>query len=333
MTLPLSGTVVNSGGHSQTLTRLAATNDAGGAVTPAALPAGTSNATKSADGQAAAIASGNASQYALGNGAQSNGTQNIGAQAESAHKNALQSNGEQANGSQSDASQSGGQSAQHPQADATQANPATPRALDGAGQAQPVPVQVTTGNANGSATSPTSTVASGDTPRAGVPGRDTAPAPTEADEPVSASGINAAKLLQNISGTEMRVGMNSAEFGNISIRAAVSQQQMMAQISLDHSDLSQAIAAHIATAQFKLGSEYGLHASIEVNQQGTSFSGGSASSQAGSGGAGNSAQREQRDFIRSSGTEVVPAATDTDFGLGHAVLVSAGNGARLDINA
>jgi hypothetical protein len=134
-------------------------------------------------------------------------------------------------------------------------------------------------------------------------------------------------------GTEMRVGMNSAEFGDISIRAAVSQQQMMAQISLDHSDLSQAIAAHIATAQTKLGSEYGLHASIEVSQQGGSSSGGSASSQAGSGGAGNSAQREQRDFIRSSGAEVAPAATDTDFGLGHAVLANAGNGPRLDINA
>jgi hypothetical protein len=30
---------------------------------------------------------------------------------------------------------------------------------------------------------------------------------------------------------------------------------------------------------------------------------------------------------------MVPATADTDFGLGHAVLVSAGNGARLDINA
>jgi hypothetical protein len=136
-----------------------------------------------------------------------------------------------------------------------------------------------------------------------------------------------------MSGSEMRVGMNSSEFGAISIRAAVSQQQMMAQISLDHSDLSQAIAAHIATAQTKLSSEYGLHASIEVNQQAASSSGGSGSSQAGSGGSGNSAQREQRDFIRSSGAEIVPAATDMDFGLGQAVLVSAGNGARLDINA
>ena len=35
----------------------------------------------------------------------------------------------------------------------------------------------------------------------------------------------------------MRVGMHSTEFGDISIRTTLSQQQMLAQISLDHSDL------------------------------------------------------------------------------------------------
>ncbi len=86
------------------------------------------------------------------------------------------------------------------------------------------------------------------------------------------SGISAARLIQTIGTSEMRVGMHSAEFGDISIRTSVAQQQMKTQISVDHGELGNALAAHIPNVQAKLGSEYGLHATIEVNQSGTSFS-------------------------------------------------------------
>jgi len=86
------------------------------------------------------------------------------------------------------------------------------------------------------------------------------------------SGINAARLIQTMGESEMRVGMHSSEFGDISIRTAVSQQQMQAQISVDHNELGSALSAHIPSIQAKLGSEYGLHATIHVNQGGTSFS-------------------------------------------------------------
>ncbi|MGA8940620.1 MAG: hypothetical protein WB439_15770, partial [Acidobacteriaceae bacterium] len=51
-------------------------------------------------------------------------------------------------------------------------------------------------------------------------------------EDASASGINAARVIQTMGQTEMHVGMHSNEFGNISIRTAISQQQMVAQISV-----------------------------------------------------------------------------------------------------
>ena len=136
-------------------------------------------------------------------------------------------------------------------------------------------------------------------------------------------GINTAKLIQTMSETEMRVGMHSAEFGNISIRTSVSQQQMVAQISVDHSDLSQAISAHVSSAQTKLGDEHGIHALIEVNNQGALSSGDS----------GHSSQREQRAFVSSARTESTISPAEIDNGMNSGALMSVGNDQRLDIRA
>jgi hypothetical protein len=137
------------------------------------------------------------------------------------------------------------------------------------------------------------------------------------------SGINTAKLIQTMSETEMRVGMSSAEFGNISIRTSISQQQMVAQISVDHSDLSQAISAHVSSVQTKLGDDHGIHALIEVNNQGASPFGDS----------GHSSQREQRAFVSSARAESTIGATEIDNGMNLGALVSVGNEQRLDIRA
>jgi len=142
-------------------------------------------------------------------------------------------------------------------------------------------------------------------------------------EGVVTQGINTAKLIQTMSESEMRVGMHSAEFGNISIRTSVSQQQMVAQISVDHSDLSQAISAHVASAQTKLGDEHGLHALIEVNNQGASSSGNS----------GHSSHGEQRAFVNSARTESAVDLAEINNGMNLEALVSVGNEQRLDIRA
>jgi hypothetical protein len=138
-----------------------------------------------------------------------------------------------------------------------------------------------------------------------------------------ASGINSAKLIQSMSESEMHVGLRSTEFGDISIRTLVSQQQMQAQISLDHGDLSQAIMAHVSTVQTKLGNEYGLQASISVNHQGAAFSSDS----------GQSSQREQRAFTKSVRAESISAVAEPDSGSSSSSLVAAVDGSRLDIQA
>jgi hypothetical protein len=142
-----------------------------------------------------------------------------------------------------------------------------------------------------------------------------------AGEGMPASGINSAKLIQTMGETEMHVGMHSAEFGDISIRTSLSQQQMVTQISLDHNDLSQTISSHLSAVQAKLGEEYGLHASIVVNSQGAPLSGGQ----------GNSPQRDQQSSGRSgSGVGIEPA--ERSEGVSSVVgLPSAGSGHGLDI--
>ena len=138
---------------------------------------------------------------------------------------------------------------------------------------------------------------------------------------VAGSGVNSAKLIQTMGETEMHVGMHSEEFGDISIRTSVAQQQMVTQISLAHNDLSQAISAHLSTVQTKLGEEYGLHASIEISNQGTPLSGGQ----------GDSSRSNQQSYGSSSGGESTAPPELMDCSPGVVALASGGSGHGLDI--
>ena len=160
---------------------------------------------------------------------------------------------------------SGNGQAARPQADAAQAGPATQRPADtGAAPIQAVLPQGSIHEA-GSARSHADVTATVQAPHQ--------PVQADAVEGTASSGINTASLIQKMSETEMRVGMHSAEFGDISIRTSVSQQLMTAQISVDHGDLGKAISAHIPAMEAKLGGELGLRALVEVNPGGMQFSG------------------------------------------------------------
>ena len=123
---------------------------------------------------------------------------------------------------------------------------------------------------------------------------------TDREGPEALTAINASRVIQNVNESEMRVGMRSSEFGDISIRTAITSLQMTTQISVDHRDLGTAISAHVPSLAAKLDSEYGIHASIEVNQSASSFS----------------ADREQpqRDQQRQAdrGTAMPPAGQDLE---------------------
>ncbi|MGC9199465.1 MAG: hypothetical protein ACP5E5_11105 [Acidobacteriaceae bacterium] len=113
------------------------------------------------------------------------------------------------------------------------------------------------------------------------------------EQTTAVSGVNVARVMQTMGQSEMRVEMRSPEFGDISIRTSIWNQQMQAQISLDHSALSQTLVTHLPMVQARLGEEYGLHASIEVGSQGAGFRGdsGGGSQHAPDSGAGTSRSR------------------------------------------
>jgi hypothetical protein len=224
-------------------------------------------------------------------------------------------------GSSSHSAQNNGQSMQHSQPDGSQAAVAMQKVVDsGAAQVQSAPIHAASHDV---ATIPSSPSGIQDGTHPGADRGDTGSSPLDGDEQTATSGINASKLIQTLSETEMRVGIHSAEFGNISIRTSVSQQQMLAQISLDHGDLSQAISGHLSSLQAKLGNDYGLQTLIQVNYQGASTSGEQ----------GSSPQGEQRAFAASVRDESAAVPAELDVGMSMGALTSAGNGCRLDIRA
>jgi hypothetical protein len=146
----------------------------------------------------------------------------------------------------------------------------------------------------------------------------------DAAQPASGTRIDSARLIQTINQTEMHVGMHSADFGDISIRASLAQQQVMAQISVNHDELSQAMMAHLATVQTKIGNDYGLQASISVHHQGTATVGQ---------GGGQSHQQQQRPHTRSS-SATSPAQPSVPEMMAHPIPAAAADrGYRLDIQA
>jgi hypothetical protein len=213
------------------------------------------------------------------------------------------------------------QFSQSPQADPTHPPDAAPRAADsGVAQAQTVPMQAAPPDAATTHRTPdVPDVAARSGEEQGVP----ASIHSDGGEVVAASSINTAKLMQTMSESEMRVGMRSSEFGDISIRTSITEQQMVTQISLDHSELSQAISAHVSTIQTKLGEEFGLNASIEVHNLGSSHSGEP----------GQSSQREQRALNHSAQSGSAPFVPEEETGLSMAALANVGNGNLLDIRA
>jgi hypothetical protein len=90
--------------------------------------------------------------------------------------------------------------------------------------------------------------------------------------------INTARLVQSMGQTEMRVGMRSTEFGNISISTSTTRDTISAQISLDHGELAKTLAASLPEMQARLGSNQALNVRIDMNGTGTTSGAGTSSS-------------------------------------------------------
>ena len=116
--------------------------------------------------------------------------------------------------------------------------------------------------------------------------------------PEAGSQISSAKLIQSASQAEMRVGMHSNEFGNISISASSTRDTVAAQISVDHTELAKTLSAQLSDFQSKSSS---VQMNVQIDMHG---SGSSTSSNQSSGGqtgtTGGSANQSNSDSRQSS---------------------------------
>ena len=233
----------------------------------------------------------------------------------SASSHAAQSNSQ---GSNAQGNSSGNGSGQHTQSQTAQNQSAPQAPASSASAAQQTQIVSTHGTQHDSFASHVSSDAPVDTTRASE--RSAQP---EMNETLPSAGINTANVIQKMNETEMRVGMHSAEFGEISIRTSVSQQQMLTQISVDHGDLGKAISAHIPTLESKLGGELGIRATVQVSESGMSFSGERNSS---------SPQRDQRTLVQPAAIESMEPSIEAYSSHPHVAAI-AGDSYRLDIRA
>jgi hypothetical protein len=214
---------------------------------------------------------------------------------------AAKTGSQDAPGTPSRSTQNGNDTTQHGQTDASQITTVAAKPNNDSGAAQPMAF-ATVAAAHQTASIHTTSGSADEAPHRTEESGSLASESLNAAGTTASSGINTARVIQSMSETEMRVGMRSTEFGDISIRTMVSQQQMQTQISVDHSELSNAISAHIPAMQAKLDNQYGLHASIEVSQGGASFSGQRE----------QSSQRDQKAFTPSVPLEIAAPAADMD---------------------
>jgi hypothetical protein len=148
--------------------------------------------------------------------------------------------------------------------------------------------------------------------------------PWQGEQP-SALGVASARLAQNIQQSGMRVGLQSKEFGAISIHSVASAQgQISSEITLGHSGLADLIGAHIEESQNKV--PYSQMLSVRVD---TSGSVGGSSGGLSQGTSGNHPQEDssQRRAAQRNDNSVGWAGPFQ----ASAVPVSAGQTGRLDV--
>ena len=96
--------------------------------------------------------------------------------------------------------------------------------------------------------------------------------------PQQAPEISSARLIQSVGQTDMRVGLHSSEFGNISIHTSATRDLVSAQISLDHDELARTLVTHLPEMQARLASSPAMEIRIDMNGQLTGQGQGTANS-------------------------------------------------------
>ena len=130
---------------------------------------------------------------------------------------------------------------------------------------------------------------------------------TEVDARVQAAAtyanslLHSARLVERAGQTELRVGIQTGEFGNVDIRTSMVKNQFTAQISVERGDLGKVLAAELPSLQNRLSEQKLPGANITLQNQ-------SGSGSSGSGQGSRQSQTTQPSVpVQSATTEFAPA--------------------------
>lgn len=136
------------------------------------------------------------------------------------------------------------------------------------------------------------------------------------------SAMSNAQLIQSVHGSEMRLGIKSADFGDITINTSLNHQALSAQISMEHTALGHALAAHLPAIEEKLSNAYGMQAKVELRSNSQSSS---TNDSEGSPKQGRHAEGYRSKDVSSPSAGVLQASTSSPY------ISSAATTSRLDI--
>ena len=92
--------------------------------------------------------------------------------------------------------------------------------------------------------------------------------------PPSHAGVNTAKLVQGLTQSELRVGLQTRDFGNIDIRTSASRHEFSAQISVEHSEVAHTLTAELPNLYARLNEQQVPVSNIQIHNQSLSTSSG-----------------------------------------------------------
>lgn len=119
--------------------------------------------------------------------------------------------------------------------------------------------------------------------------------------------VNTARLIQSINSSELKLGMQSEEFGKISITTSTTRDAVLAQIYVDHSELAKTLTTNLPELQSRVSGQ-----SFDIRVATTSGASG-MSANTSSGDANQQAYQQQRNnqsFTRG----IAPLSTSTSVG-------------------
>jgi flagellar hook-length control protein FliK len=86
--------------------------------------------------------------------------------------------------------------------------------------------------------------------------------------------VNTAKLVQGLTQSELRVGLQTRDFGNIDIRTSASRHEFSAQISVEHSEVAHTLTAELPNLYARLNEQQVPVSNIQIHNQSLSTSSG-----------------------------------------------------------